>query len=642
MNIKDIGAKSTVEATDPKIIESADKDMSMYMIKELALQIMQLHNVYAKFKKMGNDRDAEKIKNKIAKLSAEKHQLAADSGVNMREEDLNELDDKTLLSYPAAANAWRDKQGWTDDPKVVDKANRRAEFTQKANNRIYAKMVSDKEKQNAQETVNEGDNLDQQIELLQVAVQRVRNATKAIKHDDTITGIIAEVTEIARNVGISEEDFKYEVGSILEAQRELEAAVYAIEDIFTDKLRTLEWKKDDEYIDEAKGADNFTADDLTALSSIADIEEMKVKAKALISTPSKRPMKPEKIAWFNDAIDKQTNRNGVIKLMYDLLLSGEGNSVLGTRNSMGANSYRRRFGEGVNESDPCWDNYKQVGMKTKNGKKVPNCVPKESMGETISVSEGTSLKTTLATIKNDINEPVQQLYATLKQMAKQMYNNKGTLKGFQMVAGGAARRWYDTFYFNKLGKELHHLTQQSPQYSASLNKFLGTLPNNFSDISEKLPFILVDIGKKIKDDELVRISKAWIETREEYFDYLGELESTDGSDHDEIPKQKTAKNPVHGQQSNRAEEIVASILRELPSKIAGDIRNKISRSPNKLQALQAELQKRGLRLPMSENIKRHIKEGSIGNINHPETACNVSYDDILKEVYNKWIYTTKN
>jgi hypothetical protein len=24
---------------------------------------------------------------------------------------------------------------------------------------------------------------------------------------------------------------------------------------------------------------------------------------------------------------------------------------------------------------PCWDGYVQVGFKTKNGKKVPNCVP---------------------------------------------------------------------------------------------------------------------------------------------------------------------------------------------------------------------------------------------------------------------------
>jgi hypothetical protein len=26
-------------------------------------------------------------------------------------------------------------------------------------------------------------------------------------------------------------------------------------------------------------------------------------------------------------------------------------------------------------ADPCWEGYKQVGMKIKKGKKVPNCVP---------------------------------------------------------------------------------------------------------------------------------------------------------------------------------------------------------------------------------------------------------------------------
>ena len=30
------------------------------------------------------------------------------------------------------------------------------------------------------------------------------------------------------------------------------------------------------------------------------------------------------------------------------------------------------------ENSPCWDGYKQVGMKMKNGKEVPNCVPNTS------------------------------------------------------------------------------------------------------------------------------------------------------------------------------------------------------------------------------------------------------------------------
>ncbi len=29
------------------------------------------------------------------------------------------------------------------------------------------------------------------------------------------------------------------------------------------------------------------------------------------------------------------------------------------------------------KKDPCWDGYEQAGMKKKNGKKVPNCVPEK-------------------------------------------------------------------------------------------------------------------------------------------------------------------------------------------------------------------------------------------------------------------------
>ena len=35
------------------------------------------------------------------------------------------------------------------------------------------------------------------------------------------------------------------------------------------------------------------------------------------------------------------------------------------------------------EGDPCWDGYKQIGMKDKDGKEVPNCVPIEEDLETI-------------------------------------------------------------------------------------------------------------------------------------------------------------------------------------------------------------------------------------------------------------------
>ena len=41
---------------------------------------------------------------------------------------------------------------------------------------------------------------------------------------------------------------------------------------------------------------------------------------------------------------------------------------------------RSRMGESVvKEESPCWKGYKQVGMKDKGGKQVPNCVPNESV-----------------------------------------------------------------------------------------------------------------------------------------------------------------------------------------------------------------------------------------------------------------------
>jgi hypothetical protein len=43
--------------------------------------------------------------------------------------------------------------------------------------------------------------------------------------------------------------------------------------------------------------------------------------------------------------------------------------------SQAASNYHEYGNEIVKEASPCWKGYKQVGMKNKNGKEVPNCVP---------------------------------------------------------------------------------------------------------------------------------------------------------------------------------------------------------------------------------------------------------------------------
>ena len=96
---------------------------------------------------------------------------------------------------------------------------------------------------------------------------------------------------------------------------------------------------------EGKADYNFDIEDLKRLERIRDLAAMKAQALALISKPSAKPMKPEKVEWFKNALERMNSPMKVIKLMYDLLLSGEGNAVVGTRSSMNPNSYRQRFGE---------------------------------------------------------------------------------------------------------------------------------------------------------------------------------------------------------------------------------------------------------------------------------------------------------
>jgi len=43
--------------------------------------------------------------------------------------------------------------------------------------------------------------------------------------------------------------------------------------------------------------------------------------------------------------------------------------------------------------DNCWDGYTQLGMKTKNGKEVPNCVP---------IKESTKLREMIGNVINEI------------------------------------------------------------------------------------------------------------------------------------------------------------------------------------------------------------------------------------------------
>jgi hypothetical protein len=216
------------------------------------------------------------------------------------------------------------------------------------------------------------------------------------------------------------------------------------------------------------------------------------------------------------------------------------------------------------------------------------------------VTEGTSIESTLRAVINDIGEPVTNVYDTMKFQAKKYMENHGELdRGFRMVAAGIGGRWVQNMYVGRLQNELYDLCKYNTRRTVELQQFLRgveadgelEMKRSFGNIANELPRILSKLGQHLNAPQLTKNANRWIQNKAAYEEYIANLELED--DYDEPAVAKSPKNPAIGQQRSQVEDIVNDILSKLPKKIAGDIRNAIARSPNKLQALQAELKKHG-------------------------------------------------
>ena len=227
------------------------------------------------------------------------------------------------------------------------------------------------------------------------------------------------------------------------------------------------------------------------------------------------------------------------------------------------------------------------------------------------VAEGTSIESTLRAVINDIGEPVTNVYDTMKFQAKKYMENHGELdRGFRMVAAGIGGRWVQSMYVGRLQNELYDLCKYNTRRTVELQQFLRgveadgelEMKRSFGSISNELPRILAKLGQHLNAPQLTKNANRWMQNKAAYEEYIANLELED--DYDEPAVAKSPKNPAIGQQRSQVEDIVNDILSKLPKKIAGDIRNAIARSPNKLQALQAELKKHGQKSVAEATFKK--------------------------------------
>jgi hypothetical protein len=204
---------------------------------------------------------------------------------------------------------------------------------------------------------------DRQAEL-EMALQKARQITKQIKYDDTATDIIVQIQMLAEKFNIDKDSLESAIDDVYNAKNQLESAVYGLDEVFEEALQQSRWD-DDEILDENLrkwfkekwvrfGPDGKIRGDCAR----GDDSEGKPKCLPQSKAHSLGKKGRASAAARKRREDPNPERSG---------------------KAINVNTKKKTDEEQLDEK--CWDTHKQVGMKSKGGKMVPNCVPKESVEE---------------------------------------------------------------------------------------------------------------------------------------------------------------------------------------------------------------------------------------------------------------------
>lgn len=227
----------------------------------------------------------------------------------------------------------------------------------------------------------------------------------------------------------------------------------------------------------------------------------------------------------------------------------------------------------------------------------------------------------MSAVAADIGNGVTDTFDELRKSAGNWMSSHDSLHGWGFISGGVeTRAWWDKVWAplskprkgfragTGLQGELYDLARQAGPSGEPLENLLRdmiTNRGNFMALSRALPPILIAIGEHHGHGPLIARAKKWQQDLSAFEKWLEEIEAYRPKNQEKSPKSSPTvgsptdqpKTPslVPGQ-NTAAEKIVNDVLRNLPSGVAGDIRQAIAKSSNKIQALQAELAKRNIQL----------------------------------------------
>lgn len=227
------------------------------------------------------------------------------------------------------------------------------------------------------------------------------------------------------------------------------------------------------------------------------------------------------------------------------------------------------------------------------------------------LSEAVSLENTLNAI-NGIILTIPDMYQNMIS-AMNSYDfdseNPNEESKLNFMLNTYTSRWMSKNYLGKgnLKDQLELLVKFLPNRTVDIRKFIRSLSTNasnkiantetYSNISGSLP----DLFLASEIEKLKHIGKIWKTNIQNFSQakskYLRQF-------YNDISAEKPVKqkSDIPGQQNTQVELIVNDVLKRISKKDAGEIRNIIARAPNKLLALQQELQKRNIHVGESISL----------------------------------------
>ena len=140
------------------------------------------------------------------------------------------------------------------------------------------------------------------------------------------------------------------------------------------------------------------------------------------------------------------------------------------------------------------------------------------------LTEATELKSSIASANSDIGNTITSVYDTLEKMARKWADTQNDMNAFAMMSASVGVRWYESLGRQMLSN-MRDLAVQAGKNGKGkdLYSFMGTIPNRWKDVEVALPEILVQLGKALGDENMVRKATQWVRQRDAYYALLKEL-----------------------------------------------------------------------------------------------------------------------